>query len=89
MEQGNWNVDEMLHWLDMKINREDRNIREQSKKMNENFLHFFEWNAESLYKSHFMSGCYKILRHQGPPFTPSMGMVYRVHNYSSYYRTLT
>ena len=62
MEQGNWNVDEMLHWLDMKINREDRNIREQSKKMNENFLHFFEWNAESLYKSHFMSGCYKILR---------------------------
>ena len=41
MEQGNWNVDEMLHWLDMKINREDRNIREQSKKMNENFLHFF------------------------------------------------
>lgn len=59
MEQGNWNVDEMLHWLDMKINREDRNIREQSKKMNENFLHFFEWNAESLYKSHFMSGCYK------------------------------
>ena len=52
----------MLHWLDMKINREDRNIREQSKKMNENFLHFFEWNAESLYKSHFMSGCYKILR---------------------------
>lgn len=61
MEQGNWNVDEMLHWLDMKINREDRNIREQSKKMNENFLHFFEWNAESLYKSHFMSGCYKIL----------------------------
>lgn len=24
MEQGNWNVDEMLHWLDMKINREDR-----------------------------------------------------------------
>ena len=62
MEQGNWNVDEMLHWLDMKINREDRDIREQSKKMNENFLHFFEWNAESLYKSHFMSGCYKILR---------------------------
>ena len=62
MEQGNWNVDEMLHWLDIKIDREDRNIREQSKKMNENFLHFFAWNAESLYKSHFMSGCYNILR---------------------------
>ena len=62
MEQDNWNVDEMLHWLDMKINREDRDIREQSKMMNGNFLHFFEWNAESLYKSHFMSGCYKILR---------------------------
>ena len=46
----------------MKINREDRDIREQSKKINGNFLHFFEWNAESLYKSHFMSGCYKILR---------------------------
>ena len=62
MEKGNWNVDELLHWLDMKINREDRDIREQSKKMNENFLHFFEWDAESLYKSHFMSGCYRKLR---------------------------
>ncbi len=61
MEQGNWNVDEMLHWLDIKIDREERAIREQSKKMNENFLHFFEWDAESLYKSHYMSGCYKTL----------------------------
>ena len=62
MEQGNWNVDQMLHWLDIKIDREERDIREQSKKMNENFLHFFEWDAESLYKSHYMSGCYKKLR---------------------------
>lgn len=62
MEQGNWNVDEMLHWLDIKIDREDRDIREQTKKMNEDFMHFFEWDAESLYKSHFMSGCYKKLR---------------------------
>ena len=52
----------MLHWLDIKIDREERDIREQSKKMNENFLHFFEWDAESLYKSHYMSGCYKKLR---------------------------
>ena len=62
MAQGNWNVDQMLHWLDIKIDREERDIREQSKKMNENFLHFFEWDAESLYKSHYMSGCYKKLR---------------------------
>jgi hypothetical protein len=25
----------------------------------------------------------------GPPLTTPMGMVYRVHNYSSYYRTFT
>lgn len=62
MEKDNWNVNEIRHWLDMKINREERDIREQTKKMNENFLHFFEWNAESLYKSHFISGCYKELR---------------------------
>ena len=62
MEKDNWNVNEIRHWLDMKINREERDIREQTKKMNENFLHFFEWNAESLYKSHFISGCYKERR---------------------------
>lgn len=62
MEKDNWNVNEIRHWLDIKINREERDIREQTKKMNENFLHFFEWNAESLYKSHFISGCYKELR---------------------------
>jgi len=62
MENDNWIVDEIRHWVDMKIKREERDIHEQTKKMNENFLHFFEWNAESLYKSHFISGCYKELR---------------------------
>ena len=61
MKEGNWNVDEMLHRLDIKIDREQRDIHEQTKKMNENFPHFFEWDAENLYKSHFMSGCYKNL----------------------------
>lgn len=42
MEKDNWNVNEIRHWLDMKINREERDMREQTKKMNENFLHFFE-----------------------------------------------
>lgn len=62
MENSNWNVDQMLHWLDIKINREDRDIYKQMKQINNDFLHFFEWNAESLYKSHFMSKCYKELR---------------------------
>ena len=62
MEKDNWNVNEMLHWLDIKINQEDRHICEDTRKMNGDFLHFFEWDAESLYKSHFMSGCYKKLR---------------------------
>lgn len=61
MKEGNWNVDEMLHWLDIKIDREDRVIHEQTQKMDADFLHFFEWDAESLYKSHFISGCYKNL----------------------------
>lgn len=34
-------------------------------------------------------GCGFFSTNWGPPFTTPMGMVYRVHNYSSYYRTLT
>lgn len=52
----------MLHWLDIKIERENRDIAKLEKQMDGNFLYYFEWNAESLYKSHFMSDCYKKLR---------------------------
>ncbi|MCD8136313.1 MAG: hypothetical protein LUH01_10335 [Parabacteroides gordonii] len=62
MEQGNWNVNQMLHWLDIKIDWEERNIHELKEQMDENFLYYFEYNAENLYKSIFMSKCYKILR---------------------------
>lgn len=62
MEESNWNVDQMLHWLDIKIDREDRDIAKQKKQMDESFLDYFEWNMEGLYKSHFMSKCYKKLR---------------------------
>jgi len=31
MEESNWNVDQMLHWLDIKIDREDREIAKQKK----------------------------------------------------------
>ena len=62
MEENNWNIDQILHWLDIKIEREDRDIARLEKQMDEDFLYYFEWNAESLYKSHFMSDCYKKLR---------------------------
>ena len=62
MEKSNWNIDQMLHWLDIKIEREDRDIAKQKKQMDGDFLYYFGWNAESLYKSHFMSDCSKKLR---------------------------
>ena len=52
----------MLHWLDIKIEREDRDIAKQKKQMDGDFLYYFEGNAESLYKSHFKGDCYKKLR---------------------------
>lgn len=76
MEQGNWNVDEMLHWLDMKINREDRNIREQSKKMNENFLHFFELERRA---------CISIILCPGVISTPAGGGRGKGHGYGLEY----
>ena len=62
MEKNNWNIAQMLHWLDIKIEREKRDIAKLEKQMDGDFLYYFEWNAESLYKSHFMSDCYKKLR---------------------------
>ncbi|MFK1851504.1 hypothetical protein ACIXFQ_11095 [Bacteroides fragilis] len=31
MEKSNWNIDQMLHWLDIKIEREDQDIAKQKK----------------------------------------------------------
>lgn len=54
MEKSNWNIDQMLHWLDIKIEREDQDIAKQKKQRTGISCTISEWNAESLYKSHFM-----------------------------------
>ena len=46
MEKNNWNIDQMLHWLDIKIEREKRDIAKLEKQMDGDFLYYFEWNAE-------------------------------------------
>ena len=42
MEENNWNIDQMLHWLDIKIEREDRDIARLEKRMDGDFLYYFE-----------------------------------------------
>ena len=37
MEENNWNIDQILHWLDIKIEREDRDIARLEKQMDEDF----------------------------------------------------
>ena len=39
MEKSNWNIDQMLHWLDIKIEREDQDIAKQKKQMDGDFLY--------------------------------------------------
>ncbi|WP_250717425.1 hypothetical protein [Bacteroides fragilis] len=45
MEKSNWNIDQMLHWLDIKIERENRDIARLEKQMDGDFLYYLEWKC--------------------------------------------
>lgn len=62
MEQEKYAIEELARWLGMKIGRERINIKGYRDKLDSDFLYYFKWTGEDLFKSHFMARSYEQLK---------------------------
>lgn len=61
-EQDKYGMEQLAEYLDMRIRNEEKNIKENRDKLDRDYLYYFAWNGEDLFKSHFMVKQYGELR---------------------------
>lgn len=61
-EQDKYGMEQLAEYLDMRIRNEEKNIKENRDKLDRDYLYYFAWNGEELFKSHFMVKQYGELR---------------------------
>lgn len=61
-EQEKYGLEQLAESLDMRIRNEEKNIKENRNKLDRDYLYYFAWNGEELFKSHFMVKQYGELR---------------------------
>ena len=70
-EQDKYGMEQLAEYLDMQIRTEEKNIKENRNKLDRDYLYYFAWNGEALFKSHFMVKQYgelrQIIRQVGVP----------------------
>lgn len=53
-EQDKYGMEQLAEYLDMRMRNEEKNIKENRDKLDRDYLYYFAWNGEDLFKSHFM-----------------------------------
>ena len=66
-EQDKYGMEQLAEYLDMRIRNEEKNIKENRDKLDRDYLYYFVWNGEDLFKSHFMVKQYGELRQAEAP----------------------
>jgi hypothetical protein len=66
-EQDKYGMEQLAEYLDMRIRNEEKNIKENRDKLDRDYLYYFAWNGEDLFKSHFMVKQYGELRQAEAP----------------------
>lgn len=61
-EQDKYGMEQLAEYLDMRMRNEEKNIKENRDKLDRDYLYYFAWNGEDLFKSHFMVKQYGELR---------------------------
>ena len=61
-EQDKYGMEQLAEYLDIRIRNEEKNIKENRDKLDRDYLYYFAWNGEDLFKSHFMVKQYGELR---------------------------
>lgn len=61
-EQEKYGMERLAEYLDMRIRYEEKIIKENRNKLDRDYLYYFVWTGEELFKSHFMVKQYGELR---------------------------
>ena len=62
MDKSDLRIEQLQQYLDKKKGVVESNIKEYSAQLESNYLYFFGWHADDLYKAHYMDKNYKAIQ---------------------------
>lgn len=62
MDKGDLKIERLQQYLDRQKGVVESNIKEYSRQLENNYLHFFGWHADDLYKAYYMNQHYKAIQ---------------------------
>lgn len=62
MDQDNLKMEQLQQYLDSRKSEVAGDIAEYDQQMKKNYVYFFGWHADDLYKAHYMENNYKALQ---------------------------
>lgn len=64
MQQENWNIRQLKQLLDKKITGMSNDVRKGLENAGKDYSRFFEWEADSVFKSKYMKNYYRIFQNR-------------------------
>ena len=62
MNKGDLKIERLQQYLDRQKGVVESNIKEYNQQLGKNYLHFFDWHADDLYKACYMDKNYKAIQ---------------------------
>mgnify|MGYP004720707405 CR=1 FL=1 len=62
MDKSDLRIEQLQQYLDKKKGVVESNIKEYSAQLESNYLYFFGWHADDLYKAYYMDKNYKAIQ---------------------------
>jgi len=62
MDKSDLRIEQLQQYLDQKKEVVESNIKEYNQQLGKNYLHFFDWHADDLYKAYYMDKNYKAIQ---------------------------
>ena len=59
MDKSDLRIEQLQQYLDKKKGVVESDIKEYNQQLGKNYLHFFDWHADDLYKACYMDKNYK------------------------------
>lgn len=62
MNKGDLKIERLQQYLDRQKGVVESNIKEYNQQLEKNYLYFFGWHADDLYKAYYMNQHYKAIQ---------------------------
>lgn len=62
MDKSDLRIEQLQQYLDKKKGVVESDIKEYNQQLGKNYLHFFDWHADDLYKACYMDKNYKAIQ---------------------------